>query len=165
MEDELLDLVDEQDNVIAKLPRSRVYAQGMSNYRCTCAFIKNSAGELWIPRRAAHKQLFPLCLDMSVAGHVKSGESYDEALKHEVFEELRMDLTRFPPRLLGKLSPKDGTHEWQQVYEIHSDAEPDYNRNDFMSAKWYTPQALLAAIEKGEPCVSDLPVIVKHFYA
>jgi len=74
--DEYLDLVDLQDSVIGRKLRSEVYAEHLSNFRVVNAFVLNSKGELWIPRRTADKRIFPLCLDMSVGGHVESGESY-----------------------------------------------------------------------------------------
>jgi len=64
--DEYLDLVDENDNVIGKKKRSEVYAKNLSNFRVVNAFVINSKGEIWIPRRAKNKRMFPLCLDMSM---------------------------------------------------------------------------------------------------
>ncbi|MDZ4286214.1 MAG: NUDIX hydrolase, partial [Candidatus Sungbacteria bacterium] len=64
--DEFLDIVDENDNVIGTKKRSEVYAEHLSNFRVVNAFVRNSKGELWIPRRSADKRIFPLCLDMSM---------------------------------------------------------------------------------------------------
>ncbi|MFY9463164.1 MAG: hypothetical protein WAP52_03190 [Candidatus Sungiibacteriota bacterium] len=66
MTDELLDLVDAQDRVIGVMRRGEVYAKGIHNIRVVNAFIINTKGELWIPRRTADKRSFPLCLDMRV---------------------------------------------------------------------------------------------------
>jgi len=54
--DELLDLVDRNDKVIGREKRSIVYAKRLSNFRVINAFIRNSQGELWIPRRTAVKK-------------------------------------------------------------------------------------------------------------
>ena len=54
--DELLDLVDENDHVIGVMRRSEVYGKKLRNIRVINAFIVNSKGELWIPRRTAHKR-------------------------------------------------------------------------------------------------------------
>ena len=67
-QDEYLDLVDENDVVIGRKLRSEVHAEKLKNYRAVNLFIVNSKGELWIPRRTAHKQLYPLGLDFSCAG-------------------------------------------------------------------------------------------------
>ena len=122
--DEYLDLVDENDNVVGKKKRSEVYAENLSNFRVVNAFVVNSKGEIWIPRRAANKRIFPLCLDMSMGGHVESGESYEDTLKRETQEELNIDTDRVQVRLLGHLSPqKDGVSANMNVYEIKMDKD------------------------------------------
>ena len=104
--DEYLDLVDENDNVVGKKKRSEVYAENLSNFRVVNAFVVNSKGEIWIPRRAENKRIFPLCLDMSMGGHVESGETYEKMLKRETQEELNIDTDKAQVRLLGHLSPQ-----------------------------------------------------------
>ena len=163
--DELLDLVDQNDVVIGREKRSVVYAQGLFNFRAINAFIKNSKGELWIPRRTAHKKIFPLGLDFSVGGHVESGESYQEAFKRETWEEIKLDLEQVPYRLLGKLTPHEhGVAVFMNVYEIKSEATPDYNKDDFVESFWIKPEDLLKKIAEGEKAKGDLPKLVKIFY-
>src|SRR5437764_660506 len=93
-DDEMLDLVDGTDTVIRSALRSEVYAKSLKYLRAANAFIVNSRGELWIPRRVATKKIFPLCLDMSIAGHVSSGETYDETFARETMEEVNLDVTK-----------------------------------------------------------------------
>jgi len=128
-QDEYLDLVDENDNVIGKKKRSEVYAEHLSNFRVVNAFVVNSKGEIWIPRRTANKRIFPLCLDISMGGHVESGESYENMLKRETQEELNIDIDKIPYRLLDHLTPqKDNVSAHMNVYEIKMDETPDYNK-------------------------------------
>src|ERR1044072_3256275 len=91
MNDELLDLVSPDDVVIGQALRSVIYAHDWSNFRVVNAFIINDQGKLWIPRRTANKQLFPLCLDASMGGHVAAGETYHQAFVRELQEELNID--------------------------------------------------------------------------
>ncbi|MEI7720231.1 MAG: NUDIX domain-containing protein, partial [bacterium] len=139
MNDEYLDLVNEQDEVIGKKPRSEVYAEGLSNFRVVNAFVVNSKGQLWIPRRTATKRIFPLCLDMSMGGHVESGETYEQSFTREVVEELGIDTKTTPWKLLGHLTPKDGVAAFMNVYEIHADEVPKFNPNDYTEYSWLTP--------------------------
>lgn len=149
--DEYLDLVDENDNVVGKKKRSEVYAKNLSNFRVVNAFVVNSKGEIWIPRRAANKRIFPLCLDMSMGGHVESGESYEDTLKRETKEELNIDTDKVPVRSLGHLTPqKDGVSAYMKVYEIKMDETPNYNKSDFVEYFWLTPKALFERIANGE---------------
>ncbi len=164
--DEYLDIVDESDNVIGKKKRSEVYTEGLRNFRVVNAFVVNSKGEIWIPRRTVNKRIFPLCLDMSMGGHVESGETYEETLKRETQEELNIDTDKTQVRLMGHLTPqKDGVSAFMNVYEIKMDEAPNYNKSDFIEYFWLTPKALFEMIANGDKTKGDLPKLVKIFYS
>jgi isopentenyl-diphosphate delta-isomerase len=163
--DEYLDLVNEKDEVIGKKLRSEVYVEHLSNFRVINAFVVNSMGELWIPRRVADKRIFPLCLDVSVGGHVESGETYDQTLKRETQEELNFDIDTIEYKLLGRLTPHDnGVSAFMNVYEIKMEQAPDYNKDDFTEYFWLTPRDFFQKLEQGEKAKSDLPILIEIFY-
>lgn len=165
MEDELMDVVDQDDNVIGQKYRSALYAENARNCRAINAFLVNAQGEIWIPRRTAQKQLFPLHLDMSCAGHVKSGESYEAALAREVQEELNLDIHQIRCSLLGHLSPyTDKVSMFMQVYELHSDETPRWNPEDFVEAYWLRVEEIQQKIRAGELVKGDLPLLIEKFY-
>lgn len=164
-DDELLDLVDEQDRVIGTGMRSQVYAAGLSNVRAVNAFLVNDKGQLWIPRRTAAKKTFPLCLDMSVAGHVASGEEYLTAFRRELQEELQVSLDDVDWRLVGHFTPhQHGMSCFMQVYEISTNQTPEYNRDDFVESYWLYPKELLERLQNGEQSKNDLPRLVQRLY-
>lgn len=164
-EDEYLDLVDQNDVVIGKKLRSEVYAEKLWNFRVINAFVINAAGELWIPRRSANKRIYPLCLDMSVGGHVESGEDYDQAFRRETAEELNIDVDQVSWRLLGLLTPPaHDVSAFMHVYEIRSDEPPRFNPDDFIEYFWLKPADLVRKLEEGEPAKSDLIKLVRQFY-
>lgn len=164
MEDEYLDLVDANDTVIGKKLRSEIYAERLSNFRVVNAFVINSEGKLWIPRRSPNKRIYPSCLDMSMGGHVESGEDYDTSFKRELAEELRIDADAASWKVLGNLTPTDGVSAFMRVYEIQSDAVPDFNADDFVEYWWMTPEEVVAKVEGGAAAKSDLVKLVKRFY-
>ena len=164
-DEEILDLVNEGDEIIGTIARSRVNPEGIRNIRVINAFIKNDEGKIWIPRRAADKTFHPLGLDMSVGGFVSSGETYEQTLVRETMEEVRIDLNVTPYRFLAKFTPhEDDMHAFQQVYEIDFNQDPDYNKDDFVEAFWMTPQEVIDRIEAGEDAKSDLPKLIKKIY-
>ena len=164
-EDEWLDIVNEQDVVVDKKRRSEVYASDTSHFRVINAFIVNSEGKLWIPRRASDKRLFPACLDVSVGGHVESGETYDEAFKRESKEEVNIDIVDVAYTVLGVLTPhRDHVSAFMRVYEIKSDVEPDYNKKDFTESFWLTPAEFFERFKQGERVKGDLPLLIRAFY-
>ncbi len=161
-QDEYLDLVDEQDRVIGKKLRSEVYAENLRNYRVINAFLVNAQGKLWIPRRTAHKRLFPLCLDTSVGGHVESGETYEQSFARETSEELNIDVEKVVWKEIGHLTPKEhDVAAFMKVYVIETDDAPTYNSDDFVSYEWLTPQEVLKKVAAGESVKPDLPKVIR----
>lgn len=165
-EDEYIDVVDENDNVVGRKLRSKSRIDSVrKNTRVVHGFLVNSRWKIWIPRRTVQKHSYPLGLDFSFSGYVQSGETYEQALKREVEEEIGFDLDKVDWRQLGYFSPyKDGTSTFMKVFEIRSDKTPDYNKDDFCEAFWISPEELLKRIEAGESSKKDIPKLVKLFY-
>jgi isopentenyl-diphosphate delta-isomerase len=163
MADELLDIVNENDLVIGQEWRSTVYAHKQNNFRVINAFLINTRGQLWIPRRTHFKQLFPLALDASVGGHVMAGEIYEHALIRETQEELGIHLSSTDYYFKGKLNPSQhAVSAFMYVYIIPTDTVPPYNRHDFCDFFWLTPAELLERLEQGELAKGDLAKIVRY---
>lgn len=161
---EWLDLVNEQDGVIGRVTRAEAWAKRLP-VRIINAFLVNSRGELWIPRRPLTKRMFPGCLDMSVGGHVESGESYKAAFRRETREELNLDVDGLEWREIAAFSPFcTSLSAFMHVYEIRSDTAPDFNPDDFSGAEWLTPGELLGRIGAGDPAKGDLAELVRLCY-
>lgn len=164
-EDELIDIVDENDQVIGAKTRKEIYDSNIRNFRVVNGFLVNSKGKLWIPRRTADKAYAPLGLDMSVGGHVGSGESYDEAFVRETAEELNIDLTKTKFKEIGYHRPTEfGAHCFGKVYEIRSDTTPNYNQQDFIEAAWMDPIEVIERVKAGDAAKGDLTSLIRHFY-
>ncbi len=164
--EEILDLVNENDQIIGHLERSQVYAAGLHNFRVVNALLINKQGQLWIPRRTAHKKSCPLHLDFSVSGHVSSGETYDQAFIRELEEELNLTSTHISWKKLGLITPHThGAFAFNYCYQISYNQTPTYNRNDFSEYSWLYPEELLEKIAQGEKAKSDLPIVLSQFYS
>ena len=164
-DEEYLDLVDEDDNIIGRVSRQEAHKLALANVRVVNVFIRNSRGQLWIPQRTAGKHIFPLALDVSCGGYVKSGQTYEQTLQAELREELDIDVDTTSCQELGKLTPKNhGVSSFMRVYEIVSDVDPTYNPDDFLGAVWLYPGEIRERIEGGEAAKSDLLILVNHFY-
>ncbi|NEQ52291.1 MAG: NUDIX domain-containing protein, partial [Leptolyngbya sp. SIO3F4] len=126
----------------------------------------NSKQELWIPRRTAHKAIFPNGLDVSVGGYVESGESYAMAMARELKEELNLELEKVDHKLLGCLNPYiHNVSSFMNVYEIQYERSPNYNPQDFVEAFWITPKALMDKVNQEKyPPKSDLIKLIRLFY-
>lgn len=161
--DERLDLVNEHDEVIGQVRRSEAWAKRLP-VRVVNAFVRNSRGELWLPRRTA-KRNYPNCLDMSVGGHVESGEDYLTCFRRETREELNWDIDTLDWREIAAFSPFETSLScFMRVYEIRSEAAPDFNRADFSEAFWLTPGQFLARVNEGEAVKGDLAELVRRCF-
>lgn len=163
--DELLDLVDEHDCVIDTKYRSEVHELKLKNIRAVHCLMINSQGKVWIPRRSAHKKTVPLGLDMSVAGCVSSGETYDQAFERELAEELNLKLSEVVWERIGLMTPHEhGFNAFAMFYIIKSDCAPMYNPDEFVGYEWLTPQEILDKIAAGDVSKKDLPTLIRWYF-
>lgn len=89
--DEILDVVDENNNVVGKASRGECYQKGLL-HRAVNIFIFNSKGEVFLHKRSDKKLKYPGYWDLSCSEHVKPGESFEEAAKRGLKEELNVEI-------------------------------------------------------------------------
>ena len=97
--DELVDVVDESDQIIQTVPR-RVMRADHLRHRAVFIAILDGAGRLLVHRRSPHKDVWPSWCDIAVGGVVGAGESYLEAARRELAEEVginQVDLIELDP--------------------------------------------------------------------
>ena len=87
MQDEYLDIVNDDDQVIGKALYQDVY-KNVSSHRIVHVLVFNPKGEILLQLRAKNRSFAPSHWSTSVGGHVRSGESYEEAALRETKEEL-----------------------------------------------------------------------------
>ena len=92
---EWLDIVDIDDRVIGRDTRPNIHANG-AWHRSSHVVLYNSGGQLFVQLRSMSKDSGGGLWDTSAAGHVDSGESYDQCAIRELHEELgiRIDMFR-----------------------------------------------------------------------
>ncbi|MGZ5297840.1 MAG: NUDIX domain-containing protein [Actinomycetota bacterium] len=84
--DELVDVVDEDDRVIAVVTRAEMRSRNLM-HRCAEIAVRSTAGEIWVHRRTDTKDVYPGLYDMVVGGVLASGESWVEGARRELGEE------------------------------------------------------------------------------
>ena len=87
MTEELVDIVDDDDNVIATVTRSEMRARRLQHRSVGIAVISTD-GRLLIHRRSDVKDIWPGWWDIAAGGVVASGETYEDAARRELAEEL-----------------------------------------------------------------------------
>ena len=88
--EEILEIVDKDNNVIGKALRLECYKKGLL-HRAVNVFVFNSKGEVFLQKRSEKKFGFPLFWDLSCSEHVKPGETFQQAAKRGLKEELGIE--------------------------------------------------------------------------
>ncbi|MDO8364293.1 MAG: NUDIX domain-containing protein [Actinomycetota bacterium] len=84
---ELVDIVDDDDRVVATVPRGQMRAQRLQ-HRAVSIAVLSTDGRLLVHRRADTKDVWPGMWDMAAGGVVAAGETYEAAARRELAEEL-----------------------------------------------------------------------------
>ena len=94
MGDELIDICDESNNLtnIQKM-KSEAHRMGLW-HRAAHIWLYNSKGEILLQLRAKEKPLFPDMWDVSVAGHISSGEDSITSALREIEEEIGLKVKK-----------------------------------------------------------------------
>ncbi|HZX53347.1 MAG TPA: NUDIX domain-containing protein, partial [Ilumatobacteraceae bacterium] len=87
MPEELVDIVDDDDRVVATVTRREMRANRLQ-HRGVGVAVMATDGRLLIHRRSAVKDVWPGWWDLAAGGVVLAGETYEEAARRELAEEL-----------------------------------------------------------------------------
>ena len=97
--EERVDIVDELDRIQGSTTKKNAHTKGLL-HRCVIAQVKDSKGRWLFVKQASDRQDAGQYV-CPVGGHVQAGESPDDALKREAFEEL--SIQKFHFKFIGKL--------------------------------------------------------------
>ncbi len=136
LENELFPVVDKMDRILRHAARSEVHGDNLC-HRAVHILIFNERGELYLQQRSRCKDRHPLLWDLSAAGHVMAGESYGEAAKRELQEELGINV---PLKKVLKLSASPQTGQefiWLYRGQLRGNIRP--NRSEIESGAFLAP--------------------------
>jgi len=141
MSEEIFDVVNEQDEVIGRQPRSEVHRLGLL-HRATHVLVFNARGQVFLQKRSMRKDRQPGVWDSSASGHVDSGEDYDACAVRELREEIGLRLPG-PPERLFKLAPShetDQEHVW--IYRCQSEGPFALDAGEVDAGGWFEPEVV-----------------------
>lgn len=119
--DEILDFFDDNFKKIGSCSSSKIHAEGLWHQVIHCWIIDTKSKAIIYQQRSKSKKLYPLKLDVSVAGHCLTDEKPIDSVLREAKEELGITLDRQNLSFLGIRtfsSAQDGSinREFQHVY-------------------------------------------------
>jgi isopentenyldiphosphate isomerase len=133
--EELVDVVDEDDRVTGQATRAQMRAQNL-RHRATYIFVFNPAGQLFVHKRAAAKDIYPSYYDLAAGGVVAAGESYDDGARRELEEELGIrpqDLRRLFP---FRFADPAGTTVNGMLYSCTHDGPVRLQESEIVAGEW-----------------------------
>lgn len=107
-QDSLIGVVDARDRPVGTIERGRVLEAG-KGFRVAHVWVY-SGERLLLQQLGRHRERHPLAWGSSVAGYLHSGESYLEAGRRRLLEELGLDLRPAPhPVIPSRPAAQSGT--------------------------------------------------------
>ena len=136
MTQELVDIVDDDDIVIATVTRSEMRSRRLQ-HRSVGIAVMASDGRLLIHRRSLAKDIWPGWWDIAAGGVVAAGETYEEAARRELEEELGID---GDVELLGqsRYVDDDDVAEMCRGYRVVHDGPFAFNDGEVSEVRWVT---------------------------
>ncbi len=145
--DELLSVVDKNDNYLKPVERKIVHNSDLW-HRGVHILLVNDNDEILLQVRSPAKDKFPNCYDCSVSEHVTAGESYENAAKRGIKEELGLENIEL--KKLLKLRMDYGVHDNMitEIYEAHYNGKLKFS--DETSSVVYIPKQNIPDLLKKE---------------
>ena len=146
---EYVDIVNENDEIIGRASKQEAHEKGLL-HKTVVSEVINSEGKWTLVKQSSARQDAGQYVS-PIGGHVKSGESEDEALKREAEEEYGLkDIFKF--QLKGKkifnrevLGRKE--NHYFTLYEIYTDKKPILNEES-VGYEMFSPDELRTALKE-----------------
>jgi len=161
VQDEIYDVVDKKDQVIDQATRREIHQKKLL-HRSIHILVFNYQNEVFLQKRSMSKDENPGLWDTSSAGHVDSGETYDECAHRELWEELGIKAILKP---LEKIEACQKTyHEHVQIYTCKTNATININLDEISEGKYFDLEVLKSKIKnKPEHFTSSFKLIFKKY--
>lgn len=156
---ELFHLVDENDKQLGFVSRSQAHCDPTKIHRSVCVIVHNSKKQILFQKRSQSKDTFPGFWTLSVTGHVSQNETYLQAAKRELFEELgiKSDL-RFVKKTLLNLPSET---EFCSIYKTAIPTDRINHDSDEITATLWVGLSQIAAFTKKNNLTPDALQILR----
>lgn len=135
-QDELFVVVDKDDKVVGYKTRGECHKDRTIIHRSALVVLCNKDGEILLQKRSLKKDLYPGYFTLSSSGHVAKDESYEDAIKREIKEELGVVS---PVEFVTKFIVYFATEtEMMAIFKGDYDGSFTINKDEIDFVKFYT---------------------------
>jgi isopentenyldiphosphate isomerase len=150
--DDLVDVVDEHDVVVATVTRAEMRAKRL-RHRCVAVLVRDRQHHVLVHRRSEDKDVWPGRWDLTIGGVVAHGEDYARAAARELAEEVGIEGAEL--RFLHHARYEDDdVREQAHLYSVTWDGPIRFVDGEVVEARWLTPAELVALLAR-EPFCPD----------
>lgn len=150
--DELVDIVDDDDQVVATVTRAEMRAKRLQ-HRAVSIAVLSTDGRLLVHRRADSKDVWPGMWDLAAGGVVGAGETYEDAAHRELAEELGVQVGAMVPLGEGRFVD-DAVALIGRGYRCVHDGPFTFTDGEIAEVRWVS-RAELAVLMAAERFVPD----------
>lgn len=147
--DEWVDIVNEQNEVIAQSSRQQMRAQRL-RHRASYIVVHDGMGKILVQRRTATKDFFPGYLDATAGGVVQSGENMLDSARREAEEELGIAGVPFAEHGLFYFEEKL-CRVWGALFSCVSHGPFALQEQEIDEVNWMTPEEITARCDEFTP--------------
>ena len=138
--DELVDVVDDDDRVVATVTRRRMRAERLQ-HRSVGIAVRSTDGRLLVHRRSDLKDLWPGRWDLAVGGVLGAGETYEQGAARELAEEV--GVAGVPLVLIGGDTFVDAdVATFCRCYSVVHDGPFSFDDGEVVETRWVDAPAL-----------------------
>ncbi|QPE16143.1 NUDIX hydrolase YfcD [Providencia rettgeri] len=146
---EWVDIVDEDNTVIAQATRSQMRAENL-RHRATYIVVHDGMGKILIQRRTDIKDFHPGFLDATAGGVVTKGENILDSAKREAEEELGIAGVPFAEH--GHFYFEDAhCRVWGGLFSCVSHGPFALQESEVAEVSWLTPKEISARCDEFTP--------------
>lgn len=144
--DECVPEVDASGRVVGRLTRRQAHDGTKRLHPVVHLHVVNAAGHIYLQHRARWKTVQPDRWDTATGGHIDYGETPEQALAREVYEEIGLAPGTYRPRLLMTyVYESEIERELVYVYATTTDQPLAPSPTETQGGRYWTPDELAAA--------------------
>jgi len=161
---EFLDVVNKKDEVVGKASKKDIYEKTLT-HRIVHILIFNKEGEMALQLRSKSKDFTPSHWCTAAGGHVKSGETYEQAALRECEEELGIKLDmNFLYKDLYTDFPRKGLKKFLGIFKATYEGPFEINPEEVEKIEFFNLEEIQKMVDKKEKLHPELLVLLeKHF--